>query len=230
MGEPGDAASVEGATSPLREVTGRSTDAPSPADVVRLVDLQGAPDEQAVLALVAAERARLELEDVLESMSDAFYAYDHEWHLLRINRAGREIFRGGSVDPAAALGKVIWDVMPAIRNGPMADAMLRCARERAPVRVEARAPYTGRWLEVNVYPTAQGVAAYTHDISSRKKAEAAQRLLADAGALLSSALDPRRDPRAGGAPRRAGARRLVRAPPAGGGRPAPGRGDPACGP
>jgi signal transduction histidine kinase len=44
-----------------------------------------------------------------------------------------------------------------------------------PVHFEAQAPLTGRWVEVHAYPSAEGLAAFLHDITERKQAEEALR-------------------------------------------------------
>lgn len=139
--------------------------------------------------LQATDRARAQLEDVLDSMSDAFYAYDREFRLVRANRTAREIMRATGIDAEAAIGRLVWDVFPRIADSPIAKAMLRCAAERVPVSVEDFGPYSGRSLEIQLYPTADGIAAYVHDVTARRRGELVQRLFADAGAILSSALD-----------------------------------------
>jgi signal transduction histidine kinase len=139
--------------------------------------------------LEEAERARAQLEDVLDSMSDAFYAYDHDFRLVRANRAARDIMRDTGIDPASAIGALAWDIFPRIEQSPIGRALRRCGAERVPVTVEDFGPYSGRWLEMQFYPTSDGVAVYVHDTTERKRGELVQRLFAEAGAILSSALD-----------------------------------------
>lgn len=137
----------------------------------------------------AAEQVRAELEDVLDSMSDAFFAYDADWRVVRLNRAGRDMVRRAGVESEAVLGRSIWASFPRLAETGLGDAMRRCARDRAPATVEQLGPHSGRWLEAHVYPTAEGTAAYVRDVTDRKRAETAQRLLTEASASLTASLD-----------------------------------------
>jgi|GEM_PF-506561 len=137
----------------------------------------------------AEETALARLTDVLESISDAFIAYDHHWRLLRVNGAGRELLARSGVDPDAAVGRRLPEIYPQLAGTHLWEEMDRASRERVAVRVEERGPITGRWVETSVYPTREGVAVYVRDISERKRSEAAMRLLSEASVLLSSSLD-----------------------------------------
>ena len=137
----------------------------------------------------AGERITAQLENVLDSMSDAFYQYDPALRLVRMNRAAREAMRDAGIDVKDAVGRMIWEVFPRLVGSRIGDAINRCAAERIPVTVEDYGPYTARWLEMQFYPTPDGIAAYVRDISARKRAELLQRVLADAATLLSSSFD-----------------------------------------
>ncbi|MFL5615136.1 MAG: GAF domain-containing protein [Gemmatimonadaceae bacterium] len=137
----------------------------------------------------AAKHAKAQLEDVLDSMSDAFYAYDHELRFIRMNRAAREIMLEWGVDPNQVIGKHATEVFPALGESPIGEAMRRCAAARVAVTIEDVGPLTQRWLEMRLYPTADGITVYVRDITARKRADFNQQLLADAGRLLSSSIN-----------------------------------------
>ena len=131
----------------------------------------------------------LGLEDVLDRVSDEFYAYDADGRLLRLNRSARDLFVRVGLDPDAALGRHFAEVFPRLVGTPIDLAMQRCLRERAPVTLEQTGPYSTRWVEMRFYPTAGGAAVFVRDITARRPAEQDQQLLADAGSVLASSLE-----------------------------------------
>ena len=136
-----------------------------------------------------ADAAIARLEDVLESMAEAFHTCDHEGRLLHINRAGRQQLRRIGVDAEALLGQVPWDALPALRGTTFQTELERVQQQRVPTRFEIQAPFSRQWFEIHAYPTADGIAGYVRDISARKRTEIASQFLADASAILASTLD-----------------------------------------
>src|SRR5581483_3178621 len=67
----------------------------------------------------------------------------------------------------------------------------RVMEERIPVIYESHVSSRGVWLEVHAYPIPEGIAAYAHDISDRKRAEEALRKREqETLTLLENAPDP----------------------------------------
>ncbi len=134
------------------------------AGVLTLDDVTGRRDAEAAL------------DDALEGMSDAFFAYDRTLRLVRLNGAARRWIAEEGIDPAAVVGRVVWDALPDIVREPLGDALRRVVADGTPTIVESCSPRTGRWVEARLYPTATGVVCYSLDVSARK------RLAADAAA------------------------------------------------
>ncbi len=111
-------------------------------------------------------------EEILESISDAFYAVDHEWRFTYINRQAE---RSAGQRREDLLGKVFWEVFPQAVGGAPHQAYLQAARERRPVRVEALSPILGHWVDISIYPSATGLSVYFRDLSERKHTEEALR-------------------------------------------------------
>ncbi|WP_395672413.1 PAS domain S-box protein [Phenylobacterium sp.] len=119
--------------------------------------------ESEVMAL--AERHR----EVLESISDAFYAVDADWRFAYVNRRAEEWWGRSRAD---LLGKPIWDEFPAAVGSAAYDAHQRAARTRQLVRTETVSPILGHWVDISVYPAADGgLAVYFRDITETKRAE-----------------------------------------------------------
>ena len=105
---------------------------------------------------------------ILESMGDAFYALDGEWHIVYANRRALQFWGVAAED---VIGRVIWERFPQLL-GTLNEAVLRrCLAEQSPITFEAPSPVTNVWARVNVAPSFNGVSVYWRDISERIRAE-----------------------------------------------------------
>jgi PAS domain S-box-containing protein len=132
------------------------------------------PDPTAVALPLAGMPIVPRLEELFESMSDAFVAYDAGWRLVQMNRAARAWIASVGVDPEEALGRVVWEVLPEAAASEFGRRMRQAMEQRVPVRFESPGPRSGRWAEIVAFPTADGLAALARDITDRKRAERAQ--------------------------------------------------------
>jgi PAS domain S-box-containing protein len=122
----------------------------------------------------AVRAALTRSEEILESISDAFYAVDAEWRLTYVNRVA-EGWWGRTREEL--IGQVIWDVFPqSVGNGPY-NTMIEAARKREVARLETHSQIIDRWVDVSIFPSETGLSVYFRDITERKEAEEHQRLL-----------------------------------------------------
>jgi PAS domain S-box-containing protein len=141
-------------------------------------------------ARAEAERARARLEDVLDSIVESFYEFDAEWRIVRLNRAARERMRPLGPQPEAVLGRVLWDVFPALRGTEMERVYRAAMDSRRPTQLTTVNPVTGGWVDVQIVPTRDGVAAYAHDVTERVQADRHRDLLVRTGEGVAASLDP----------------------------------------
>mgnify|MGYP002777085149 CR=1 FL=1 len=119
-----------------------------------------------------AETTQNKVVSILENITDAFVAFDRNWHYTYVNRAAAQILHKA---PADLLGKHVWnDVFPELVGGVAYQAMHRAVAEQIPVAWEEFGEAIQCWLEVNAYPSAEGIAVYFRDVTEHKNAEAQQ--------------------------------------------------------
>jgi PAS domain S-box-containing protein len=111
--------------------------------------------------------------DILESISDAFYAVDREWRFTYVNRKAEALWGRKRED---LVGKVYWEEFPQAVGSEAYDAHLRAAREQRMVQVELVSPILKHWVDVSIYPSEHGLSVYFFDITLRKRTEEARRL------------------------------------------------------
>lgn len=123
-------------------------------------------------------------EEILESIADAFYAVDDQWRFTYVNHKAEEWW---GRDRQELIGKVYWDEFPQAVGSIPYDAHIRSMEERSVQRLEALSPILGRWVEMDIHPTASGgLSVYFRDITSRR---ARQSALEQSQARLRLALD-----------------------------------------
>jgi len=124
---------------------------------------------------VSAER-NLRAMQILETITQGFFALDPEWRFTYINREGQRILRRA---PNELIGKSIWDEYPGLRGSEF-ECAYREAMERrmTPPPVTAFYPDHGRWYETQTYPAAEGIAVYFQNVTDQMEAQAERARLA----------------------------------------------------
>ena len=122
-------------------------------------------------------RALAERDRLLESMTDAFAAFDDDWRYTFVN-AEAERLLGRPRD--ALLGRVVWDVFPEARVGPAWDSAVTARNEQRVVEYEFFLAAIGKWVRARNYPLpGGGVAAVFLDVTAERERETQrERLLA----------------------------------------------------
>ncbi|MBX6342059.1 MAG: PAS domain S-box protein, partial [Thermomicrobiaceae bacterium] len=139
----------------------------------------------------AAERSRAQVANILESITDAFFALDHDFRFTYVNHQAGPLLQR---DPADLLGKCVWDEFPEAVGTQFFEQYRRVATERVSASFEEYYPPLGKWFEVHAYPARDGISVYFRDVTERKRAEqrlaaqhAVTRALADADTIQRAA-------------------------------------------
>jgi PAS domain S-box-containing protein len=119
-----------------------------------------------------AETARLILANTLERIGDAFVALDRDWRYTYVNEKAARIF-GRSREEL--IGRHIWTEFPEGIGQSFHLAYERAIAEQVPIEIEEYYPPYDRWFENRIYPSPDGLSIAFHDITDRKRAEAALR-------------------------------------------------------
>jgi PAS domain S-box-containing protein len=105
----------------------------------------------------------------LENTTDAFFALDPDWRLVRVNRQAERLWM---CDRDTVLGRNLWDVFPEAAGGPLHRLYERVIETGAPADLEEiRLDPHNRWFQVHAYPSPDGLAAYFRDVTQRRNAD-----------------------------------------------------------
>ncbi len=117
---------------------------------------------RAQAATTEAQEGQKKLSDVLERISDAFFALDDKWRFTYVNEKAALLLHRQRTD---LLGKVIWNEFPETARSTFQDQYQLAVRTQTSVAfAEYYAPLES-WFEVHAYPSPEGLSVYFEDVS-----------------------------------------------------------------
>jgi PAS domain S-box-containing protein len=124
--------------------------------------------EQEKKAQQEARRLQDEQAQILESIVDGFISTDRNWKVKYWNRQAENIFNISRKD---VLGHNLWDVIKEIHVKKLYAFFHEAMEENKPVHFEKYYALQDTWLQINAYPSEQGLTAFLVNITESKKAQ-----------------------------------------------------------
>ncbi len=106
--------------------------------------------------------------NILESISEAFFALDHDWRFTYVNQQAESLLNR---TPGDLLGKIIWEEYAGLFGSEFEKAYHRAAHEQIESVIVSFYPEHDRWYEVHTYPAASGITIYFRDVTALKQIE-----------------------------------------------------------
>ena len=119
-------------------------------------------------ALAAAQRARLEIAQILESITDGFVAIDRDWRFTYVNAEGEKLL---GKTREQMVGQSVWAVIPGMEGSVFHRHYLTAMNRRLPVVFEEHSLVVDKWFEVHAYPAENGISVYFHDVTAQREAQ-----------------------------------------------------------
>jgi PAS domain S-box-containing protein len=123
-------------------------------------------------AETALQASEAQIRNILESITDGFYALDQDWRFTYVNPQAERIL---DLTPGDLLGQVVWEAYPGAVGSEFERAYRRTASEGVASSVISFYPDHNRWYEIYAYPAADGITVYFRDITEKIQAEVALR-------------------------------------------------------
>ena len=105
------------------------------------------------------------LTHIIESITDGFYTLDKNWTVKFWNKEAERLLGRARED---VVGKNLWEVYPETEIGPVYQEYYRAVEERKSVSFEHFHQASEQWLDLNVYPSKEGVSVFFKDVTERK--------------------------------------------------------------
>lgn len=119
-----------------------------------------------------AERDQMRISGVLESISDAFFALDHEWRFTYVNARAEALL---ARTRGELLGRSAWTEFPDAVGAMFDREYHRAVEEGVTVQFEASYPSPDTWFRVHAYPFDEGLSVFFQDIGESKRITDAMR-------------------------------------------------------
>ncbi len=110
--------------------------------------------------------AELKLIEVLNSISEGFYALDHNLKFTYFNSVAESLLR---TKARKVLGKSVWSQFPDAKGTILQTKYESILKNRVKDTFEYFFPGDESWYEINVYPTTGGISVFFRNINQRKK-------------------------------------------------------------
>jgi PAS domain S-box-containing protein len=130
-----------------------------------------------------AARESERVDQILSSITDAFVVLDRHWRITHMNERASSLVNGR---PADYIGRVHWEAFPESVGGPFEKAYRRAMDEGIATRAEAFYEPLRKWIQVNAYPSIEGLTIVAQDVTDRVRAHEANARLA---AIVASSVD-----------------------------------------
>lgn len=108
------------------------------------------------------------LNTVFESITEAFFLVDHNWHFTYLNS---ELERLLNVQRDEIMGRSLWDVFPEEANGVFYQHYAQALSTGQKVHFEGFFERLQLWFDVKAFPSEEGLSVYFSDVTDRVKAQ-----------------------------------------------------------
>ncbi len=105
---------------------------------------------------------------IMHGMTEACFAVDENWRFIFVNERCEVLLNRKREE---MLGRSIWAAFAWLIGTPLEDHYRATMARRVPMSCEILLPFIGRWLDIRLFPTGEGLAAFLMDIHDRKIAE-----------------------------------------------------------
>ncbi|WP_308634865.1 PAS domain S-box protein [Paenibacillus silvisoli] len=123
------------------------------------------------------------LNNILESITDAFMALNNDWSFAYVNSEAERIL-GKSRE--SIIGRQIWECFPKIIGTEIFAAYRTAMDDQVPIFMEEYLPFMHAWYGVHIYPSREGLSIYFQNVTERKELEQAAK---DSENWLSTIID-----------------------------------------
>ncbi len=117
---------------------------------------------------VKLQNSHEKVNDILESIKDAFFALDKNFCFEYLNVQSEIILERSRV---YLIGKNIWEVFPEAVNTSFYKNYNKAMHKRTQINFEEFYAPMNKYFSVRVYPTEDGISVFYHDITAKKAME-----------------------------------------------------------
>lgn len=143
------------------------------ADKLFYGTIQDITEQKATASLRELQKQKLihkhqQIEEILERITNGFYALDKEWRITYVNTRAGQIL---DIKREQYIGRIIWECFPELLNSVFEEQYRKAMSEHKVVHFEIYLPHFANWFEINLYPSDTGLSIFFSEIGERIKVE-----------------------------------------------------------
>jgi PAS domain S-box-containing protein len=154
-------------------------------NATKVLDARRQAEAELMAAKEALRQANARMENMLESLTEAFCAVDFDWRITYVNGRALQLLAPLNKTREGLLGKRLWDEFEELAGSNLAAELERAMSSRQTGSREFFYPRLAVWIEARMYPSPDGLTLYFHDVTRRR---ADQQALIDGNSRLQVAL------------------------------------------
>jgi PAS domain S-box-containing protein len=137
------------------------------------VEVRAYPSPDGLTVLLRENPLASPTAQMLDGMSEAFLACDHEWRVTHVNAPAEAYLAPRGAGRAALLGQNVWHALPGLTGTRIQAEAFRAHAQGTPVELEEFIPAAGAWFTLRIAPTNNGLVCYARQVPDRTHAERA---------------------------------------------------------
>ncbi|MGH1392963.1 MAG: GAF domain-containing protein [Trichormus sp.] len=110
------------------------------------------------------------ISNILESITDGFFALDQRWRFTYVNSQAAKLLQRNQTE---LLGKNIWETFPEVSNTSFEREYHRAITEQTSIEFEEFYPPLDKWFALHAYPSKNGLSVYFQDITEKHRTASA---------------------------------------------------------
>lgn len=133
-------------------------------DKGKVIAVQGAFQDISTLreAQLRADEAEQQRLNILESISDAFFALNNQWQFTYLNQQAGVLLERSENE---LIGKNVWTEFPEAKGSLIEQQYQRAFKSQETVSFREFYPPLKKWFDISAYPIPDGLAVYFRDVT-----------------------------------------------------------------
>ena len=135
------------------------------------VEIRAYPSDDGLTVLLRENPLAGFTSQILDGMSEAFLACDHEWRVTHVNARADAILSHHVLPRSKLLGQNVWHAVRGLAGTRLQAEAFRAHAQGTEVDLEEFFPSMNRWFSIRLLPTNNGLVCFGRELPDRTLAE-----------------------------------------------------------
>ena len=131
------------------------------------VEVRAYPSDDGITVLLRENPQAAHTAQILDHMSEAFLACDHEWRITHVNSRADAMLALYGLSRLRLLGQNIWHLFPGLAGSRIQAEAFRAHAQGSDVQLKEFFAPANYWVSLRITATSNGLACYAHELSER---------------------------------------------------------------